>query len=480
MKTVLAKPTESLNRVSFPHPKLYFMHIPKTAGTSLRIWLRDFFRDDAWLPCHITPELETKSPEEINSASFYSGHFGLKILDYIDQPISTITWLRDPVHRTISTYLYQKKELENLITIAEESGKHGWIDFYSRAQNMTLPELVESSIYHGFNDNLQTRSLAGLFQQPGKTFITSETLELAKAKLQELDFFGICEWMSPSADLYCHRFGCFRRPMDLHHNHTNSLKSDFFETFSEQDRRVIEHSERFDRALYEFACQLFTSRFREIWDLLANEIGNESSLFGDQTSEQPQFLSQQWITQIYHHPQVQQKITEIIHDESQRKAMNSPRYTSGRLDFADGVLLNGWHQRNKQDEGHTFLRWAGPGNEFSVYFPLMAGKSYQVEFVVQRFANSRFVNSLTARVGNVPLPVHFDFNLKPESGPSTANVWFEIPESCVKPDQPYTEVIFRVEGELVRSTQAPDHPHSLATDGFNFHSIEASLEPSQN
>ena len=58
-------------------PDLYFLHIPKTAGTSVRAWAEGLFPHDAILPAHHINPMEALPDEIILKCRFASGHFWL-------------------------------------------------------------------------------------------------------------------------------------------------------------------------------------------------------------------------------------------------------------------------------------------------------------------------------------------------------------------------------------------------------------------
>ena len=145
MNETLAKTTSQTTSTGPSRiPSLYFLHIPKTAGTSLRCWLQDLYRADEWLPCSVLDEVQKHSIESINAHRFYSGHFGWKIMDYLDHPLSTLTWLRDPVHRTISNYVFLIESHERLVEFCEKIGqRYEWIQYLEIVSSKRLMELVE-------------------------------------------------------------------------------------------------------------------------------------------------------------------------------------------------------------------------------------------------------------------------------------------------------------------------------------------------
>ena len=94
-----------------------FMHVPKTAGTSLRHIVQSQFQ-----PNHVFEfyNLKTQPPkvrkgiEKYNnltearkkSIKFVSGHVGFGLHEFLSRPCTYITVLRDPVERVISYYYF--------------------------------------------------------------------------------------------------------------------------------------------------------------------------------------------------------------------------------------------------------------------------------------------------------------------------------------------------------------------------------------
>src|SRR3569833_3418616 len=90
-------------------PDIYFAHIPMTAGSSLACYIRSAFRQDECMPAHEWKDLSRMSRERIESYRCYLGHFGVSFLSLLQRDIATITFLHDPVERSLSHIKYGER-----------------------------------------------------------------------------------------------------------------------------------------------------------------------------------------------------------------------------------------------------------------------------------------------------------------------------------------------------------------------------------
>lgn len=133
--------------------KLIFVHIPKTAGSTLdQVLNREAKGNVCWLSGGARKTVERLThlpPEELLRFKVYAGHVPLGLHTLIPAPCRYITILRDPVERLVSHYYHvhdkpQHRSYEQIV----EGG-------------MSLLDFVASDISPEV-DNLQTRFIAGL------------------------------------------------------------------------------------------------------------------------------------------------------------------------------------------------------------------------------------------------------------------------------------------------------------------------------
>ena len=94
--------------------KILFMHIPKTAGTSIRNMIEKNFSKDERL--YIYEESRWKTPYDIKkmdhdtkkNIKIVYGHFLFGIHKYFDEPTKYMTIIREPVDRILSAYYHFK------------------------------------------------------------------------------------------------------------------------------------------------------------------------------------------------------------------------------------------------------------------------------------------------------------------------------------------------------------------------------------
>jgi hypothetical protein len=133
---------EDASRVIF---MLYYIHIPKTAGTSLRSFLRNMIYGDKI--CEVYSQIrdlnEAEYRKSVKNREIYFGHFSYgfhKLLK--DKNPSYVTVLRDPIARVVSLYNHNR-----LV-----QGSHCY-DVINR-ENLSLCDFVELCLTHESNNHM--------------------------------------------------------------------------------------------------------------------------------------------------------------------------------------------------------------------------------------------------------------------------------------------------------------------------------------
>jgi hypothetical protein len=164
---------------------LIFVHIPKTAGSTLnsiivreysplqlaavdgRFWRWAFHRMTQW------------TPQRLNRSDVFTGHMPYGLHQLMVREATYMTVLRDPVERIISEYFYRIGR-----------GSHPLVD--RELRGLSLSQYVEKLPYN----NVQTKLLAG--GSPGYDYTAGECspamLETAKRNLaQKFSLVGLTE-----------------------------------------------------------------------------------------------------------------------------------------------------------------------------------------------------------------------------------------------------------------------------------------------
>lgn len=157
-----------------------FLHVPKAAGATLHGIIERQYRPTAIFTIEGSRVRESidefkRLPEtRRKKIRVVKGHMGFGLHEFLPQPSTYITILRDPVDRVISHYYY-----------ALQAGPRHYLN--NVIQNMSLEEYVSNEISPEL-DNGQTRLLSGIESVDTVTGFeqcSTEVLESAKKNLQE-------------------------------------------------------------------------------------------------------------------------------------------------------------------------------------------------------------------------------------------------------------------------------------------------------
>lgn len=86
--------------------KIIFLHIPKTAGSSLRQIVEQEYPGDDCLSIytHRTPEFLASIQEDVPKAKAIYGHFSYGIHEFLGIHGRYVTFVRNPINRVLSYY----------------------------------------------------------------------------------------------------------------------------------------------------------------------------------------------------------------------------------------------------------------------------------------------------------------------------------------------------------------------------------------
>jgi Sulfotransferase family len=236
-------------------PRLAFIHIPKTAGTSVRELLSAIYGDTAF-PGMTTIDYGHYSNDELAGYRFYSGHCYLR--DLIRLPSDTITFsvFRNPAKRAISLFRYYSQ----IETSSTDEYVREAIDI---AKNQGIIEFLHSS-----NPFIIEHLRAGQIRQ----FIDSDLLNLIghrreftvsmeraiwrnfETNILRIKYLLTSDWLDTSIHLVCRDIGLPRSHCNLARANQSQARPDVKIDVSAVYRASWDVSP-LDWRAYEFACQ---------------------------------------------------------------------------------------------------------------------------------------------------------------------------------------------------------------------------------
>lgn len=172
--------------------KYFFLHIPKTAGTSLFSLFRSVLGEEQVFQIRDV-NIGKQRAEALQSFGLVGGHLTYEQMQsYFERERYRFTFLRHPVERFLSMYYYYRAVEEisrdETVRMAKALDLAAYIDWLSETEEYEHVRIAQTWYMTG---GLQTNTTV------------AERLDLAKENLASLDFVGITEHMADSLDLLC-------------------------------------------------------------------------------------------------------------------------------------------------------------------------------------------------------------------------------------------------------------------------------------
>ena len=244
---------------------VFFMHIPKTAGTTLHQIIRQQYGEEQIFRAYIGVGAATLQ-EHINNLRFrldqennqnqeiklILGHVGFGLHEILGRDLTYITFLRHPIDRVISWYYHQQR-----IPSAK---------YYQECQSLSLKELITR--YQPIpTDNHQTRFVAGdtLREKLGLPnaidygYCNQELLNQAKENLKKYFLVvGIQENFDDSLSLLQKSLGW----QNISYAKENIGENK--QVISQSEISFLQEHNYWDIELYEYAKKLFQQQLNQL------------------------------------------------------------------------------------------------------------------------------------------------------------------------------------------------------------------------
>ncbi len=234
---------------------IFFLHIPKTAGTSVRQIITQAIKPAAVLVPQSPLQVTYLTDHDLSVYPLIAGHAGFALIRRLRPPVQTITFLRDPVARVVSQYRYFVDCARDTSTKLNPYG--------SILRGRSLEEMLQDPsdpFVELFFRELQTFSLHSdgwmYYRKAVAHLPRSEVLEQAKRNLEKIDVLGLVERMDESVRRMRAHFGW--PEVEVPHEMRSSTGSAV--EISPKLAGLIREHNPMDVELYEYAVQLFDSR----------------------------------------------------------------------------------------------------------------------------------------------------------------------------------------------------------------------------
>jgi len=250
----------------FAEEKTVFVHIPKTAGTTMVKILHGLYEQKQVLPLY--RDLRGCGAAYLGHFRLIRGHFMLHDIQYVPGPKRVFTILRNPKRRVLSQYRYHRARLHKGLTE----------DVLAKKAALPLNQYLSDPFIrrHELVNNTQARFLFCLFpgalQKYGVDPAATATpfykiprptlLAIAKDNLAQMDCIGTAEQFDDFLELFAAAWGLPEVPRYERQNETTTFLDPTLR-MDEPDTRtdaLLKDLNDLDDELFAFGQKLFTDR----------------------------------------------------------------------------------------------------------------------------------------------------------------------------------------------------------------------------
>jgi hypothetical protein len=357
------KRNPSLKKPLTEAERLYFVHVPKCAGTSFISLLDERYCSNEILPIHY--DLGKFEKEYANSQlpqyKFIRGHFPYdSVVSHLPETPRVITFLRDPITQFVSHFEMRQRVPDPLVGIQ------------STLQKLTLDEFLERKdfLFDPANRvlfaNWATWLMGGITRAKSGKEIPN--LELAKERLSSFDFVGIVERYQTALDLFCYIFDF---PIINNQRELNvSPNRDARNGIPEKTLQRLVEVQYADMELYQLGLKLFNRQCALMSEERTGGVAGEFEI-------------------------------------------NKPLLNSISFDFCRVDPGMGWHVGERHPV-YGAIRWSGSEVVSKLFLPISKTTDARVEFHVVAWIKQEILESLELFINGEKISLEREKNIKIE------------------------------------------------------------------
>ncbi len=236
---------------------LLFLHVPKAAGSSFAGSLANRFAATECLSMYYGDD---PGDAALNDARYVFGHLPMSILERFDRPPYTVTIVRDPVERALSTYSYFRalNPEDEPAAVRLDRGLERRNEAVRLAKRCSMEEFIRLApdLAQHYFGNWQARMLGGKDLDR-----TDERLEDALDGMERCNFVGLAERLDESVAWLACRLGWAELgPLPLTNVSSARLRR---EHLTAPALEALPELTSVDRELYARAVRLYQRRLIE-------------------------------------------------------------------------------------------------------------------------------------------------------------------------------------------------------------------------
>ncbi|GJM10107.1 MAG: hypothetical protein DHS20C11_23830 [Lysobacteraceae bacterium] len=331
--------------------RLYFIHIPKCAGTTLVSVLERRFAESGVFPAQLWEEAVPLGRDKFGDYQLYRGHFGGFGLDgLVADDVDCITMLRDPIRRAASAYRFiQREPNTRLHQIVVDEG----LSFEQFVVDPRTRGIVSNALVRNLSFRLRmVQGDPAIFQRNGEQARAAlkapgdripMPLRLARAidRIATCRLVGLVSKFEESMALLSYQY---RWPPVGKVAALRAADGPELEQLDPATLQALRQLNKEDLKLYRFAARLVRARIKVMMSELSRYV-RPGETMPDCIADNPQLV---------HH-----LLDRHYQSGFRAESVALPK----RIDLKVADPLSGWGWHGRERSGLRRVRWSGPGCE---------------------------------------------------------------------------------------------------------------------